>query len=205
MAEGGPGRATRIRNRWGEGERLRLEILEAASRLLSELDGDDGLSLRAVARATGIAPASVYQHFSDRDALMDGLLAHECRRLAAVLEDARLAAPPDDPLGQLRAQLHAYCEFATANPGHHRVLFRRGPGSTEGRHGPLRDITSAFAAACERCARAGYTLRLPGGRAGVVVFVAAHGRVALFHSNPTERNASLLRPFVEELISLVVE
>ncbi|MFI7002397.1 hypothetical protein [Nocardia sp. NPDC050175] len=35
----------------GEGERLRGEILAAASRLLSELDGEDGLTIRGVARA----------------------------------------------------------------------------------------------------------------------------------------------------------
>ncbi|MER8161553.1 helix-turn-helix domain-containing protein [Streptomyces sp. NPDC094472] len=61
----------------GEGEWLRGEILAAASRLLSELDGEDGLTIRGVARTAGIAPAGIYQHFTDRAALVAGLTDHE--------------------------------------------------------------------------------------------------------------------------------
>ena len=34
--DGTDGRAPRVRNRWGEGERLRTDILEAASRSMKE-------------------------------------------------------------------------------------------------------------------------------------------------------------------------
>jgi AcrR family transcriptional regulator len=67
----GCGRGTpphRTRNPWGQGERLRAEILQAAARLLSELGGEQGLSIRGVARAVGIAPASMYKHFADKAA-----------------------------------------------------------------------------------------------------------------------------------------
>ena len=77
----------RTRNRWGEGERLRGEILAAAARLLAELGGEDGLTIRGVARAVGIAPASIYQHFADRAELVRGLLDHEYARLRGI--DAR--------------------------------------------------------------------------------------------------------------------
>ncbi|WP_206311522.1 helix-turn-helix domain-containing protein [Streptomyces sp. DASNCL29] len=85
--------APRMRNRWGEGERLRGEILAAASWLLSELDGEDGLTIRGVARAAGIAPASIYQHFTDRAALVAGLTEHEFVRLRV----ARSFITMDDP------------------------------------------------------------------------------------------------------------
>ncbi|WP_028920844.1 TetR/AcrR family transcriptional regulator [Pseudonocardia acaciae] len=201
------GPVTRTRNRWGEGERLRLEILEAASGLLSELGDEEGLTIRGVARATGIAPASIYPHFSDRDALMAGLLEHERDRLSALLAGAATTADQDDPLGQVRAQLRAYCDFAVAHPGHYRILFRRRPdgASDDSAANPLEDILARFVETFERCERAGYKLRLPARRAGVMVFVAAHGRVALFHGNPTERSASLLPGFIDELVSLVFE
>jgi len=178
------GRAVRVRNRWGEGDRLRTEILEAASRLLSELDDEDGVTIRGVARATGIAPASIYPHFADREALMDGLLAYEHERLGALLDRADLDAADADPIERVRAQLRTYCDFAVANPGHYRILFRRRvrEPAPPGTQGPVHEIVARFATALERCASAGHPLRLPASRAGTVVFVATHGRVALFHS-----------------------
>ena len=61
-----------------------------------------------------------------------------------------------------------------------------------------------FAAALERCAQAGYPLRLQASRAGTVVFVATHGRVALFHSYSAERNVARLHAFIDEVLALVV-
>jgi AcrR family transcriptional regulator len=203
MAPPFPGQPTRTRNRWGEGERLRAEILDATSRLLSELGDEEGLTLRGVARATGVAPASIYPHFPDRDSLMSGLLARECERLCTLLE-ATGARAGAEPVERLRAQLYAYCEFGVANPGHYRILFRR-RGEHEETLGPLRDIIGCFTTTFDRCTEAGHRLRLPSQRAAVVTFTAVHGRVALFHANPTERNASLLRPYVDELVSLTLD
>jgi AcrR family transcriptional regulator len=206
MAERAAGSVARTRNRWGEGERLRGEILDAASGLLSELGDEEGLTIRGVARATGIAPASIYPHFSDRDALMAGLLVHERDRLSSLLEQSAATADQSDPVEQVRAQLYAYCDFAVANPGHYRILFRRrAQAPSESSTNALQDILSRFVETFERCERAGYKLRLPTRRAATMVFVAAHGRVALFHGNPTERSANLLRPFIDELVSLVFE
>jgi AcrR family transcriptional regulator len=205
--DGAGGRAVRVRNRWGEGDRLRTEILEAASRLLSELDDEDGVTIRGVARATGIAPASIYPHFGDREALMDGLLTYEYERLGALLDRADAAAADADPVERVRAQLRAYCDFAVANPGHYRILFRRrarGP-APPGAQGPVHEIVARFATALERCAGAGHPLRLPASRAGTVVFVATHGRVALFHSYSAERNVTRLHAFIDEVLSLVVD
>ncbi|ELS51130.1 TetR/AcrR family transcriptional regulator [Streptomyces viridochromogenes] len=55
----------RVRNRWGQGDRLRDEVLAAAGRLLGELGGVEGLTLRGVAGAVGVAPSSIYAHFAD--------------------------------------------------------------------------------------------------------------------------------------------
>ena len=63
---------------------MRTDILAAAGALLAGLDGAQGLSMRAVARAVGIAPASIYHHFADKDALIAGLVDYEAERMAAV-------------------------------------------------------------------------------------------------------------------------
>ncbi|GAA5144787.1 TetR/AcrR family transcriptional regulator [Pseudonocardia eucalypti] len=189
------GPMTRTRNRWGEGDRLRAEILDAASRLLSELDNEDGLTIRGVARATGIAPASIYSHFADRAALLDGLLDHEIERMRELIAGADGA----------RAQLRAYCDFAVAHPGHYRILFRRRSDQPPESPSPMTAILAEFQRSLERAAEGGAQLRLPADRAAVVVFMAAHGRMALYHANPTERSAQKIPQFVDELISLVLD
>jgi AcrR family transcriptional regulator len=198
------GSMARTRNRWGEGERLRTEILDAASRLLSELDDEDGLTIRGVARATGIAPASIYSHFADRAALLDGLLAHEIQRLRERIERAG-DGDGADPVDRAREQLRAYCDFAATHPGHYRILFRRPSEAPPSAPSPVIEILSLFQRSLERAEAAGRRLRLPADRAAVVVFTAAHGRMALYQANPTERSANKLPQFIDELVALVLD
>ncbi|TVT21956.1 TetR/AcrR family transcriptional regulator [Amycolatopsis acidiphila] len=181
---------------------MRGEILDAASRLLSGLGGEDGLSIRGVARAVGIAPASIYQHFADRAALVRGLRDHEFARLRTLMLQADEQPDPADVVGRVRAQLHAYCTFALGNPGHYRLMVGNG-GAAGSPRGPLMDILAVITAAFERCAEAGHPLRLPSDRAAVIVFVGAHGRVALLHSNPSEHGAQAVAAFVDELLTLL--
>jgi AcrR family transcriptional regulator len=197
---------TRTRNRWGEGDRLRLEILDAASTVLSELGGEDGLTIRGVARAVGIAPASIYQHFTDRAALVSGLLEHEFTRLRTQMGAADEDTDPADVTGRVRAQLHAYCAYALANPGIYRLMLSKGshrptPGARP--VGPLMDVLDQLAEGFARCAEAGHTLRLPPDRAATVVFVSTHGRVALSQGTGTP-GAARLHTFVDEVFALVL-
>jgi AcrR family transcriptional regulator len=59
----------RRRNPRGQGDRLRADIIEAASRLLAD-PAAPPLTLRGVARAAGVAATSVYLHFADTDELV---------------------------------------------------------------------------------------------------------------------------------------
>lgn len=198
--------APRTRNRWGEGDRLRGEILDAASRLLSELDGEDGLTIRGVARTVGIAPASIYQHFTDRAALVAGLIRHEFDRLRAAMETAEAQVDPADAVGRVRALIHAYCRFAMDHPGHYRLMTANGSSrqSPDARPvGPLVEILDLLNAAFARCGEAGAPLRVPVERAGVIAFVGAHGRVALFHTSAAHTGPDAVLAFADELVDLV--
>jgi AcrR family transcriptional regulator len=192
----------RVRNPWGQGERLRLEILEAAARLLSELGGEEGLTIRGVARAAGIAPASIYQHFADKAALVKGLIEYDYQQLTAAMAAAEEQCPADAALDRVRAQMKAYCRFALDSPGHYRLMVNNRPTT---RTGPLVDVVKGMIAAFERCEQAGVRLRVPPRRAAVVVFVATHGRVALWHASEDPAQENLVLEFVDELISLVTE
>ncbi|WP_370940030.1 TetR/AcrR family transcriptional regulator [Amycolatopsis sp. cg13] len=196
----------RTRNRWGEGERLRGEILAAASKLLSELDGEDALTIRGVARAVGIAPASIYQHFSDRAALVTGLAEYEFGRLRVEMDAAEARVPARDAVGRVRALLHTYCRFAMANPGHYRLMTANGASRTSPDvrpHGPAIDLVDRITAAFARCAESGAALRVPAERAGVIAFVGAHGRVALFHSTGRQPSGDGVVSFADELLALI--
>ncbi|WP_406145362.1 TetR/AcrR family transcriptional regulator [Streptomyces sp. NBC_01012] len=113
-------RVARPRNRRGEGVRLRAEILAAATGLLDRDDGGD-VTLRAVARAVGIAAPSIYPHFPDRPALVLAVVREAFSelsgRLVAAVEDA------GDVERGLYAACYAYLDFAAAHPGRYRAMY----------------------------------------------------------------------------------
>lgn len=198
----------RARNPWGQGQRLRTEILAGAARLLSEMGGEEALTIRGVARAVGIAPASIYQHFTDKTALVQGVLEYDYEQLAAEMAAADGALPAGDVVSRVRAQLHAYWRFAIDNPGHYRLMLtdrhsRGRPAPGERPRGRLAMIVRSVIDAFERCESTGHRLRLPAERAAVMVFVGVHGRVALWHSDPDHGDPELVQSFVDELISLM--
>ncbi|MEU6585039.1 TetR/AcrR family transcriptional regulator [Nocardia sp. NPDC046763] len=120
-----PDRSTtaRHRNRRGEGARLRDELVDAASRLLEDLDGQEALSLRAVARAAGVAPQSVYLHFADKRELLTAVYTVRFAELRDALLTALALIPEPDGAARLSALCHAFVDYGVANPGHYRVLF----------------------------------------------------------------------------------
>jgi AcrR family transcriptional regulator len=110
----------RRRNPRGQGERLRDEIIEAASRLLSD-PAAPPLTLRAVAREVGVAATSVYLHFDSIEALV---LAVSDRRFGELVRlESEAEGSSSDPRERLRAGCLAYCEFGLAHPGHYQVMF----------------------------------------------------------------------------------
>ncbi len=175
----------RARNRHGEGGRLRLELVAAASRLLAETSGDDVLSLRAVARAVGIAAPSVYLHFPSKEALLRAVLDEHFEALKRAIEAATAQAV--GPAAKLRAGCLAYCRFAAEQPGPYRVLFGTPPPLPEGEPSQPPSGMETFATlvdAIAACMRAGV---VPPGDPFVVaagVWTALHGVVSLRRSTP---------------------
>ena len=113
--------ATRQRARKGEGERLREEILAATERLLLETGSEELVSIRAVARATGVTAPSIYRHFEDKT----HLIFEVCARHFALFDDALEAAAAgiDDPVLAMQARGRAYVRFGIEHPEHYRIMF----------------------------------------------------------------------------------
>lgn len=78
-------RAVRPRNRRGEGDHLRTEILVAVADLLDHGD-ERTATLRAVARAAGTAAPSIYPHFSDPQVIMLAVVREAFADLTGRLE-----------------------------------------------------------------------------------------------------------------------
>jgi len=175
----------RTPNPKGQGSRLREELLEAANRVLAK-GGHAALTLRAVAREANVTAPAIYLHFKDIEELTWDLLLLTWRELAAEMEAADDAVAEQGPLARLEAQLAAYVDFATSNPTRYELLFAITPDPERVRiayGSPTIPVYQALERAVSRCHDAGYELPLPRGDAPdpstVLLFVAAHGRIAL--------------------------
>jgi AcrR family transcriptional regulator len=171
--------AARRRNRRGEGDRLREEIITAASQMIGEAGDDSALTLRGVARRVGIAAPSLYRHFTDVDELKMAVVQRTFADFAA----ARDAATPavGEPAAALLARCRAYLAFALANPGPYRYLFSQHAPTGDPARPPVSLPTfQALAESISRCQRAGLA------RAGddphwlaAQVWATLHGQVLL--------------------------
>jgi AcrR family transcriptional regulator len=117
VAESG---TARRRNPRGQGERLRDDIVEAASKLLAD-PASPPLTLRAVAREVGVAATSVYLHFADIQSLVVAVAERRFGELVQEVEGALGSAAT--PREQVVAGCLAYCEFGLEHPGHYQVMF----------------------------------------------------------------------------------
>ncbi len=99
---------------------LRDAVLDAARRMVSTA-GTDGVSLRALARATGVSHAAIYKHFVDREALLAEL---STEALLALARSQRLAlsraTSTVDGLCRLGV---AYLRFGMDDPARLRLAF----------------------------------------------------------------------------------
>ena len=111
----------RERARRGEGERLREEILSAASQLLMKTGDREAVSIRSVADAVGVTPPSIYLHFADKADLIHAVCELHFRVLDELVEEA--VAGSRDPMEQLRLRGRAYVRFGLEHPEQYRILF----------------------------------------------------------------------------------
>jgi len=86
------------------------ELVSAASDEVAEV-GYDGVTVRAVARRAGVAPATAYHYFSSKDHLLAEVLWRHLRDLPQVEADGRPVAE------RLEEAVGGIVRFAAASPG----------------------------------------------------------------------------------------
>ena len=95
------------------------EQIFAAARAAFDRDGQDGLSLRDIARDVGITPMAIYRHYKDKQALVDALVLDG---LAEWSERAQ-SLPQDNPVRWFEAMGEAYLDFALQKPRRFEAAF----------------------------------------------------------------------------------
>jgi AcrR family transcriptional regulator len=92
--------------------------------------GYDAASMGEIARAGGITPAVIYDHFSSKAALQVELLEGQTRELIAYVA-AALELAPEGPEPRFRAGCDAYFRFVEEHPLAWRNLFSDPPSDPE--------------------------------------------------------------------------
>jgi AcrR family transcriptional regulator len=147
---------------------LKSAALKAATRLVAAA-GHEQLSLREVAEAVGVAHRSLYNHFADREALLDAVATEAYTRLAAILVKAET---PQDYTAK-------YVRFALANRALYALMTSR-PHATMKHNPPLQTavhkvITQAMRIFCQ-------DIESPAERRRAVmkVYITLYGGISLY-------------------------
>lgn len=156
---------------------LRHDLVAAALEIINR-SGPEGLTLRAVAKRLGVTAAASYRHFASKTDLLAAVATDGFVALLAEVRAATGEAGPD-----LRARYEAmavgYLRFATAHPGHFRVMYGPQVDFDDVAVPERREAFEMLTAAIEACQAAG--LALPGSPRAIAnrAWAYAHGLVTL--------------------------
>ena len=114
---------------------LRDSLIDAAYAAV-DANGQESLSIRALARNLGVSSAAPFRHFDDRDALLSAVADRAGAELDLRVDQA--AAECSDALTQFRAMTVAYVRFA-AEHAHLFDLIHSRPGVSGRLLGELHD------------------------------------------------------------------
>jgi AcrR family transcriptional regulator len=190
---------TRSRNARGQGARLRGELLAAATALMAAPRPVTPPSLRAVAKAAGVAPTAVYLHFDSGQALALAVVEElfgDLRREVDAADD-----PDADPVARLHLVGQALADWAGRRPAAYQLLFEApdvavGTDPSGKRVGPgivFLEMVAHLLVLTGR-APADATVR------ALRVWVALHGAVSLRLHKPHAPWATALTEDVDELL-----
>jgi AcrR family transcriptional regulator len=147
---------------------LKAAAIKAAFRLVAKA-GHEALSLREVADAVGVAHRSLYNHFEDREALLDAVATDAYTRLAARLVKAQ--TPAD--------YTAAYVRFALANRAIYRLMTSR-PHATMKRNPPLQRAVHMVITEAMRIFAGDIETPAERRRAVMKVYITLYGGISLY-------------------------
>lgn len=120
-----------------KGERTKAAILDEALRLVSK-SGLDGLTIGALADATGMSKSGLFAHFGSREDLLLAVLAHGQMQFGEVVFQPAMAKPRGLP--RLRAMFDNWLDWTESAelPGGCPMI--GGASEFDDKPGPVRDM-----------------------------------------------------------------
>ena len=184
-----------------EREEVRRKILDAARDLFAR-EGYDRVTMRRIAEAIEYSPTTIYNHFEDKDDLVQSLCDEDFARLLGVLQEAE---PPADPVEHIRQLGLAYARFGVGYPNHYRFMFMT-PGKFEARHelsGSGQQAFGLLRSAVEKAVASGAFRPGDATALAQVLWASLHGAVALLVTLRPELWPHA--PATPDLVRLVVD
>lgn len=172
---------------------LKRAILDVSLQLGTEL-GEDGLTMRAIARRLGVSATALYQHFESKAAILRELRFRGIENLDQYLISA---FDRTEPIARLESYATLYLRFSREHPWMYALLTQLpedwGPGSAERREVSERTVRYV-AQALMQCREQG-TLRegVSFETAPLMLWASLHG-VALLMSSGRLRGEHPLLP-----------
>jgi AcrR family transcriptional regulator len=205
-----PSSTKRTRAKRGEGDKLRAQILDAATALLMETGDQEAVSIRAVAERVGVTPPSIYMHFADKNELLFAVCEQHFNALDQVIQQATEEIA--DPLEALRQGGRAYIQFGLDHPEQYRILFMSKPAAApEGFQEERLKGSSAFDHLVQMV-EAGVSAGVFAGdpvMIAICLWVSVHGVTSLLLSNPNfpwpEREAVIDAVLATPMFGLVAK
>ena len=100
-------------------EKLRASILDAARTLFVER-GIDAVSMREIAKKINYSATTLYNHFADKEALLQAVCDEDFLKLASGMHQV-MQLP--DLIARILALGEGYAMFALQHPNHYRLMF----------------------------------------------------------------------------------
>jgi AcrR family transcriptional regulator len=100
-------------------EKLRASILDAARTLFVER-GIDAVSMREIAKKINYSATTLYNHFADKEALLQAVCDEDFLKLASGMHQI-MQLP--DLIARIQALGKGYAMFALEHPNHYRLMF----------------------------------------------------------------------------------
>lgn len=147
---------------------LRADALKVAYRLVAD-GGYVALSLRQVADEVGVAHRSLYNHFKDREALLDAVATEAYLKLAAIVAKAQT---PEEYVAK-------YIRFALANRTLYALITSR-PHGTMKYTPPLQAAAHKVITEAMRIFCAGITSSEERRRTVMKVYIILYGAISLY-------------------------
>jgi AcrR family transcriptional regulator len=160
----------------GVGPALRDHLVDATIALVDESQDESRISLRAMARAAGVAAPSIYPHFPDRDALLAAAMDRSWEQLLDEIVASATAART--PRTRLLRGCQAYVAFAQRHPLRYSLMTRSTTASPAARRA-LELLTTSLTLTCDDTAPRG----IPVSRGAAALSTALHGLASMHRSD----------------------